>query len=141
MKTCEDYELAASFYVDGELEPSERTGLFNHMAGCERCARFLEQAIRIRLEVAKEQQHQPAEEIIPLLMRAPDGPAVRRVWRRSLRAVMQRRLSIPVTVAGAIGFLLVIGTLVFSSLALRMQEPKTVFVVTLPGIEVEARNP
>jgi anti-sigma factor RsiW len=141
MKVCEEYELAVSRYVDGELESSLWTGLFSHMAKCERCARFLEQAISIRLELATEQQHQPAEEIIPLSMRASDEPAIRGVRRKILPALMQRRLSIPVPVASAIGFLLVIGTLVFSSLALRMQEPQTVFVVTLPGIEVEARNP
>lgn len=141
MKTCEEYELAVSCYVDGELGRSENASLFSHLAQCERCAGFLEQAMQIRLEAAKEQQHQPAKEIIPLMMRAPEEPAVRRVHRESLHALMQRRLSLPVPVASAIALLLVFGTLVLSALTLRTQEPKTAYIMTLPGIEVEARNP
>jgi len=146
MKGCEGYQLAASYYVDGELKPSERADLFSHMAKCERCAWFLEQAIRIRLALATGQQHQPAKEIIPLLMHAPDEPAIRSVQRKIMPALMQRltwsahrrRISIPLPIAAATIIILIVGSLALSSLWSKTQ---TIYVTTFPAVEVRPYTP
>lgn len=146
MKGCEGYQLAASYFVDGELKPSERADMFSHVAKCERCAWFLEQAIRIRLDLATVQQHQPAKEITPLLMHTPDEPAIQGARRKILPALMRRltwsvrrrRISIPVPLAAATIILLIVGSLALSSLWSRTQ---TIYVTTFPAVEVRPYTP
>jgi len=53
MKKCEDYELAISAYVDGEIAQDERGPLFEHLSSCDHCDGFLQDAIRIRVEAAR----------------------------------------------------------------------------------------
>lgn len=146
MKGCEGYQLATSRYVDGELKPSQRADLFGHVAKCEQCAWFLEQAIRIRLDLATGQQHQSANEITPLLMHTPDELAIQSAQRKILPALMQRltwpvhrrSISIPVPIAAATIILLIVGSLALSSLWSRTQ---TIYVTTFPAVEVRPYTP
>jgi anti-sigma factor RsiW len=146
MRGCEGYQLAASYYVDGELKPSERADLFGHVAKCEQCAWFLEQAIRIRLELATGRQHQSAKEIIPLPMHTPNQPTIQSARRKILPVLMQRlawsvhrrRISIPVPIAAATIILLIAGSLALSSLWLKTQ---TIYVTTFPAVEVRPFTP
>lgn len=140
MKQCEKCELAISCYVDGELGPVERTKLFGHLSQCEACTGFLEHAIHIRVETAKATRYQfsePNTEEVFLEKRLVAQMSA----RQRLLDLIRHRLSIPVPVAGAIALFLIVGTLFLSSFVLQSQEPQSVFITTLPGIEVEARNP
>jgi anti-sigma factor RsiW len=57
MKKCEEFELAISCFVDGELDRADGIDMFNHLASCERCAAFLEDVIRMRNKAAREGKH------------------------------------------------------------------------------------
>ena len=146
MRGCEGYQLAASYYVDGELKPSERADLFGHVADCEECALFLEQAIRIRVELATGQRRHPAKDVTPLLMHTPDEPAVQSAQVKILPALIQRltwpghrrRISIPVSIAAATIIFLIAGSLALSSLWLKTQ---TIYVTTFPAVEVRPYTP
>ena len=41
MKPCDDYTLALSAFVDGELSDTERAALLNHLTECEGCRAYL----------------------------------------------------------------------------------------------------
>jgi anti-sigma factor RsiW len=157
-KQCTEYEFLIVLLIDGESEEADKREVFLHLAECESCRAFWETATEMKLQAAREiRQVAPAtldKRVKTGITRKNSSLSIPHFWgnlvhRRIfslapvavLLALMQRRLSVPVPVASVIGLLLVVGTLIFSSLAFRMQEPKTVFIMTLPGIEVEARNP
>ena len=54
MKQCEEYELAISCYVDGELDAGKRSILFGHLSTCGPCAEFLGRIVEVRIEAAKQ---------------------------------------------------------------------------------------
>ena len=54
MTKCEEYELAASCFVDGELAPGERSTLFDHLLTCDQCADFLGRIVQVRIDAAKQ---------------------------------------------------------------------------------------
>jgi len=56
MKTCEEFELAASCYVDQEPAPMKNAELFHHLASCDGCSVFLGDLIRIRVDAAREKR-------------------------------------------------------------------------------------
>jgi anti-sigma factor RsiW len=96
MKKCEEYELAISSYVDGEIAQDERAPLFHHLASCEQCNGFLHDAIQIRIDAARESRFSaPTELGFPVVPQrsiatspySPDAPAkapaVRQIKGRS----------------------------------------------------------
>ncbi len=110
MKQCEEYELAISCYVDGELEPVERTGLFGHLSHCEACTGFLEHAIHIRVETARETRYQFSE-LKPGQVFLEERLSTQMPARQRVLALIRHRLSIPVPIAAAVMVLLLVLTL------------------------------
>ena len=130
MKKCEEYELAISCYVDGELAREEKAKLFSHLASCERCTGFFEQAIEIRLETAKEQRYRLDESVPPEGFR--DKPPVPHIANgRRVLALLHRRISIPVPIAAAVVVLFLLLTVYLGG---EPQQPKQQIAVhsTLP---------
>lgn len=48
MKPCDDYTLALSAFVDGELSDTERAALLNHLTECEGCRAYLAELSAMR---------------------------------------------------------------------------------------------
>jgi anti-sigma factor RsiW len=110
MKQCEEYELAISCYVDGEVLPVERMKMFGHLSECEACTGFLENAIQIRIEAAKETRNQFS------VLKAGQVFSDKRltthlVPRQRVLALIRHRLSIPVPIAAVVMVLLLVLTL------------------------------
>ena len=49
--TCEDYQLQASLYVDGELAEAGSERLFEHLSTCLDCRSFLRGVLEIRSKI------------------------------------------------------------------------------------------
>jgi anti-sigma factor RsiW len=115
MKKCEEYELVISSYVDGEIALGEKAALFNHLSSCNLCDRFLYDAIRIRIESARESRIPAPNDAAPafvqlrskeVLRYSPDAPATAlaakpRSTRSSVRTLV---LAILVVVIGCVMF-------------------------------------
>ncbi len=141
MRKCEEYELAISCYVDGELGSAELQKVFSHLAQCEACSGFLEKAIRIRVEAAKEMRQKVVE-------RSPDAtsPGWRGVMsiapHHRLLALIRRRIAIPVPVAVAAVILLFFLTLTLNQQpqpvkpAPAVHPPLPEQVTTLPVVRI-----
>jgi predicted anti-sigma-YlaC factor YlaD len=136
---CTEYQRVINRLVDLEVKARDSAGLFLHLATCSECRDFYETITRLNAGI---EMTRCMGELEPLVRdhKRPDRLPLKSQNNR-LAAIMQHRMSLPVPVASIIALLLVFGTLVISSLALRSQDPGTVYITTLPGIEVEAHNP
>lgn len=60
MKPCDDYTLALSAFVDGELSDTERAALLNHLTECEGCRAYLAELSAMRDAFGEmEEEHAP----------------------------------------------------------------------------------
>ena len=48
MKTCQDWELDISAYLDGALSGEEQSALLSHLGGCPACQQYLDDQLAIR---------------------------------------------------------------------------------------------
>jgi predicted anti-sigma-YlaC factor YlaD len=78
MKTCEEFEMLASAFVDDELSREETVRLLDHMVACDSCRFFYRQARSL-----EEALSSPAGEVLP-----------ERAWQR-IESRVQRRPAMP----------------------------------------------
>jgi len=52
--TCDDYQLQASQYIDGELGDKDSGMLFEHLSGCSECRWFFRSTLEIRSEIQND---------------------------------------------------------------------------------------
>lgn len=108
---CERFEDQLNEYADGELAFDVQAELFRHLAGCERCRRYLESVVAVRRIVADEPlQLPPAYDEAFLHRLASHREAVSRAKQRTER---RDRLHAAIPTAGRAAVLtLVLGLVV-----------------------------
>jgi len=67
--SCERFKPMLTGYLDGELDPAERAQVEQHLAGCEACARELEELTALK------------EELAMLRFKEPSDVELERYWR------------------------------------------------------------
>jgi anti-sigma factor RsiW len=136
MKTCEYYEVAISCYVDGELQPSEQAEMFGHLMHCIACASYLETAVRIRIETAKETRYK-----FPDLIKAEARSKFQLPglfdFRRILLGILGYRIQVPAPIAITSIALLVILAISLTNHLQPQEAAQQIQVVALPMVEVE----
>ena len=111
MKTCEEYELAISCYVDDVLAAPDKAKLFRHLGDCENCRAFLESSIRIRVETAKEERH---ELITRDAATSREAVPARITLLHRFAELIRSRIAVPIPVAAAVLTLLLgAGAIIF----------------------------
>jgi len=108
MKTCSEYELAISCYVDGELDSADASGLFRHLGDCESCRLFLDTSIHIRMETAKEKLRDSAQDHSRHKANEPHGAAI--VDHHSMARLLRKRISLPIPIAAVIALALIVAS-------------------------------
>ena len=104
MKTCEEYELAISCYVDDALKSADQPELFRHLGECGKCREFLEASIRIHVETTREERYALAG---GNAIRSNGATAPSASMMRRLLEMTHTRVAIPLPVA-AVGLTLLI---------------------------------
>ncbi len=137
MKTCEEYELAASCYVDGELATDKAMEFFDHLAKCEDCSAFMACLIRIRVEATREEKNQKSKWITSP---APFSDGMRTPGK--VHRFLHSRLVVPVPVAVVVALLLVASALVFLRVSqnpdniVSVRQAPEVQITTLPVVDL-----
>jgi predicted anti-sigma-YlaC factor YlaD len=98
-KSCEEYELLITAYLDGESEDTDKRGVFLHVAECSPCRAFLESVMDMKMQAARENRFTaPASldrSIRAGTKRRAASQIISRWWERTTRG----RVFIPTPVA------------------------------------------
>ncbi len=142
MITCEEYEEQISQLIDHELGESSAPILFDHLAECTGCRRFLNTTLRIRSGLLEQGPiSAPAQLDEKILGTVPVGRRAARDRLAIPGLLLKKRVSLPVPLAAAVVVLLMLGSILLSSLWLQSQGGGTVYVTTMPAVEVQGYYP
>lgn len=93
MRTCAEYEILVSAFIDGRLEAADRAELMAHMEGCPSCQEYFDAQIAIHDAIAQmEEAHAPegfTSQVMEQVRKTPQGGAGHKVkkavftkWKR-----------------------------------------------------------
>ncbi|MCX6143362.1 MAG: zf-HC2 domain-containing protein [Ignavibacteriales bacterium] len=137
--TCETYEEQISALIDHELKDEETEVLFAHLSTCRRCRHSLQSVLDLRSDFGEQVPPMAPKELDEKVLQSETRPKLYAGDRKPMTLqVWKRRISIPMPVAAAMAIVLVAGTIVLTSL---WTSPQTIYVTTLPTVEVRGNFP
>jgi anti-sigma factor RsiW len=137
--TCEQYEEQVSALIDHELTDDETQVLFAHLSTCPTCRRSLQSVLDLRSDLGEEVSPMAPKELDEKVLSLMPMTKRLEADRKPVRGhIWKRRITVPMPVAATIAAILVAGTIVLSSL---WMNPQTIYVTTLPAVEVRGNFP
>jgi anti-sigma factor RsiW len=137
--TCETYEVQISAMIDHELKDEETGFLFAHLSTCRNCRQSLQSVLDLRSDLGEEVSPMAPKELDEKVLTALPSAKHQAADRKPIHGhIWKRSISVPMPVAATIAAILVAGTIVLSSL---WMNPQTIYVTTLPAVEVRGNFP
>jgi anti-sigma factor RsiW len=141
---CIEHEEQLSALMDNELRDEEAKLLFGHLNICDACRDAFRSAQEFRLNLKEQVPPMAPAELDEKIMNLI--PHTKRYIgdRKAVRIVVwKRRVSVPLPVAAIMALLLVLGS---AALSYRLSETQktqtqTIYITTLPAVEVYGPTP
>ncbi|MEW6511698.1 MAG: zf-HC2 domain-containing protein [Bacteroidota bacterium] len=140
--THEEAQMHSSAYVDGEVSGLDAAAMFGHLAECGTCRTFMSRVLAMRSTLLSA----PPIPVPPALDRRVLSLRLPQTRSTPVRRLLASRIQIPLAAAAAIAVTLLTITLFSVSLWLsappqQPQKQETVYIMSLPAIEVHAPQP
>lgn len=146
--TCSVYQELASQFIDGELTDNQSGELFSHLGNCSRCRQFMHSALQVRATI----MHSPAFPFPPTLDERVSRIRIRRSparvpFRVKVKGFWKQRLAVPVPAFLSAGVMLLVAVAIsiitLTKVPRESQDAmsKTMYLVTLPAVEVQGTYP
>jgi anti-sigma factor RsiW len=114
-----------NLYVDNELADKNSAELFAHLGSCETCRELMKATMLIRSHIANQGLAEVTSALDQRVLASVRRQATTvREKRRWFEPVWFTRISIPLPAAASIIFLVIVGSLLFSPLLLREEQPR-----------------
>jgi len=140
--TCDAYQEQVSAMIDNELGDEESCVLFAHLSSCPACRGSLRTSLALRSDFnAQAPLMAPAELDDKVLNRVRSAnkflgdrkPVPMRLWKG--------RVSVPLPVLTMLTLLLILSSITLYSVGTKPPQVQTVYVTTLPVVEVQGYFP
>jgi anti-sigma factor RsiW len=144
---CEDTQLLISIYVDEALGEERSLELFSHLSGCPACRLFMRNTLDIRnaIRVLPRPALPTRGKVYPFSPAGDRNRGVRTPFP-PLRALLSRRVNIPLSAAASIAAVLLAAVVGLASLWMNAEQrgaagrSQMVYMARLPVVEVYATS-
>jgi anti-sigma factor RsiW len=131
-----------SALMDNELSDQEAKSLFGHLNSCEECREAFRSAQELRSNLKEQLPPIAPAELDEKVMSLIPHPRTYVGDRKAVRIVVwRRRISLPLPVAAVLALLLIIGSAAISFKVIDSQKNQTIYITTLPAVDVYGPTP